>query len=182
MNSLIEILKKETISLKEQYIEMTKEWSKNRFNVVVKRTDWNEEKWANFLGIDTRIVNEGTQSEFVSFHKGFFNTKVSRKFDSMRSESFTLKRIGIDGYVKKEMKRAENHYETSIIKLADRIKKKELNENKLEVKTSHIGVNIDTVLSDGVKQVKAFTIIASGEVQRPHYRYLINSNTTEQIP
>ena len=46
-------------------------------------------------------------------------------------------------------------------------------ETKLKVKTSHIGVNIDTILSDGEKQVREITIVASGEIQRPHYRYLI---------
>jgi hypothetical protein len=28
-------------------------------------------------------------------------------------------------------------------------------------------------LSDGEKVVKAFTIIAEGTIQRPHYRYLV---------
>jgi hypothetical protein len=44
---------------------------------------------------------------------------------------------------------------------------------KLVVETSHIGVNINTTLTDGEKTVRAFTIIASGEIQRPHYRYLV---------
>ena len=173
MNNLLKILKKETISLKNQYIEMTKEWAETRFNIIVKRTNWNEEKWAKFLDVETRIANEGTSISFVTFHKEFYNTKKSREYDSMRNESFMLKRIGVNEYIKKEIKRAENHYESSIIKLANRIEKKELNENKLKVKTSHIGVNIDTILSDGEKQIRAFTIIASGEIQRPHYRYLI---------
>lgn len=173
MNNLLEILKKETISLKNQYIEMTKEWAETRFNIIVKRTNWNEEKWAKFLDVETMIANEGTSMTFVTFHMEFYNTKKSREYDSMRNESFMLKRIGVNEYIKKEIKRAENHYESSIIKLANRIEKKELNENKLKVKTSHIGVNIDTILSDGEKQIRAFTIIASGEIQRPHYRYLI---------
>ena len=35
------------------------------------------------------------------------------------------------------------------------------------------GINIDTIISDGEKQVKAQTICAWGEIQRPHYRYLV---------
>jgi hypothetical protein len=34
-------------------------------------------------------------------------------------------------------------------------------------------VNIDMTLTDGEKTVKAFTIIAEGQIQRPHYRYLV---------
>jgi hypothetical protein len=36
-----------------------------------------------------------------------------------------------------------------------------------------VGVNFETTLSDGEKIVRAFTIVASGEIQKPHYRYLI---------
>jgi hypothetical protein len=65
------------------------------------------------------------------------------------------------------------HYENSIVKLAYRIEKKGLNLDKITVKTSHIGVNINTWITDGEQTVHAYTIIASGEIQRPHYRYLI---------
>ena len=64
-------------------------------------------------------------------------------------------------------------HESSIEKLAYRIEKKELDQSKLKTKTSHIGVNIETVLTDGEKTVRAWTIIASGMIQRPHYRYLV---------
>ena len=66
-----------------------------------------------------------------------------------------------------------NHYNDSILKLALRIEKKELNQDKLELTTSHVDVNISTTITDGDKTVKAWTIIASGPVQRPHYRYLV---------
>lgn len=67
----------------------------------------------------------------------------------------------------------EAHYEQSIEKLAFRIAQKGLNQESLTVTTSHIGVNIETTLTDGIKTVRAFTIIASGEIQKPHYRYLV---------
>jgi hypothetical protein len=51
--------------------------------------------------------------------------------------------------------------------------KKGLNEENLKVVTSHIGININTTISDGDKTVKAWTIIAEGEIQKPHYRYLV---------
>ena len=36
-----------------------------------------------------------------------------------------------------------------------------------------IGVNIESIITDGTKTVRAWTIVAEGEIQRPHYRYLI---------
>jgi hypothetical protein len=68
---------------------------------------------------------------------------------------------------------AIEHYEFSIEKLAERIIKKGLNQDNLKIVTSHIGVNIETTINDGNKTVRAFTIIAEGEIQKPHYRYLV---------
>ena len=81
--------------------------------------------------------------------------------------------MGVENFMLAEEKKAELHYEGSIVKLANRIEKKGLIIEKLVVETSHIGVNINTTLTDGEKTVRAFTIIASGEIQRPHYRYLV---------
>ena len=81
--------------------------------------------------------------------------------------------MGLKTYLEKQEQTAEDHYENSILKLADRIEKKELNQSNLLVKTAHVGVNIETTLTDGEKTVRAFTIIAEGEIQRPHYRYLV---------
>ena len=69
--------------------------------------------------------------------------------------------------------KAEQHYQASILKLADRIQKKGLVVDEIKVQTAHVGLNINTTLTDGQKTVRAFTIIAEGEIQRPHYRYLV---------
>ena len=81
--------------------------------------------------------------------------------------------MSLDEYINKELKLSEIHYDNSINKLAERIKLKDLNLDNLKVETSHIGVNINTTLTDGEKTIRAFTIIAGGDVQQPHYRYLI---------
>lgn len=154
MKKIVEILKKETKSLKTQYVEMTEKWAKNEFNRInaIKEIDIiNERGWKNRIG----------RMEHTKASYAYWNN--IRRATSKGSEVF----------VKDAIKNAEEHYENSILKLADRIEKKRLNVSCLKVKTSHIGVNIDTILTDGKKTVNAFTIIASGEIQRPHYRYLI---------
>lgn len=173
MKNLVDILKSETQTLKEQYIQKTKMWAEQYFKKVEARKTWKEVDWCKFLGITPRLVNEGTSIEFLGFPNGFYNTSNSKTFRRLREETRKLTSMGIEKYLEKEQKYAELHYETSIQKLAARIEKKGLNVENLKVVTSHVGVNIDTVLSDGEKTVKAFTIIAEGEIQRPHYRYLI---------
>ena len=81
--------------------------------------------------------------------------------------------IGEDVHVEKMMKYAEKHYEGSLVKLAQRIIKKGLDISKMTMKSGFMDMNLEIFLTDGEKSVKAWTIIASGMVQRPHYRYLV---------
>jgi hypothetical protein len=67
------------------------------------------------------------------------------------------------------------HYLNSIEKLAHRIKSYGLDECKLKLETTYIDQNISTLLTDGNKTIKAFTILAWGQIQKPHYRYLIKT-------
>lgn len=152
MENLIEILKKETETLKLQYVEMTENWAIKSYENM-------------------------KNSDFLYFHTS--GKYFQNRFGSTKSEDAMIKRVanivnkGLEIYVKECKELAILHYETSVCKLANRISQKNLNLETLKIITSHIGVNIETVLSDGIKKVRAFTIIADGEVQRPHYRYLI---------
>lgn len=173
MIKLIEILKSETSSLKTQYIEKRLDWAKKYFSACMERRAWNEEQWAKYLGVPTAPCNVGTPSEFISFAKGFHNSAASKRYHNLRNDGFRLFSNGLENFLLKEQKSATTHYEESIKKLADRIAKKGLEIDNLTVITSHIGVNINTTLTDGNKTVRAFTIIAEGEIQCPHYRYVI---------
>ncbi len=79
-----------------------------------------------------------------------------------------------DNYLDRIRKNAAEHYHNSIMKLAIRLREKGMELGKVIVKSVDINANgIDIVLSDGNKEVRAWTIIAEGPIQRPHYRYLI---------
>jgi hypothetical protein len=173
MENLINILKTETETLKVQYIAKTKEWARDQFDSIMERSGWTSLQWCNYFGLTPEVYNKGMMSEYKSFPRGFYNTKQSREYSNFKDKAYKIKNIGVEGFMLAEEKKAELHYEGSIVKLANRIEKKGLNVDKLVVETSHIGVNINTTLTDGEKTVKAFTIIASGEIQRPHYRYLV---------
>jgi len=173
MSQLVNILKDQTSSLKTQYVEMTRLWATGYYDSIMLRSTWKESQWCKFLGIPTETKNAGTSVEFEGFPKGFFNTRSARTYDSCKIEIRVLDKVGRLNWIAYRQREAEQHYEDSIIKLADRISKKGMDENLLTVVTSHVGVNIETTLTDGTQTVRAFTIVAAGPVQRPHYRYLI---------
>jgi len=132
-----------------QYIDFTREWA-------TKQLQRNIDRKNNYRTLS--INDYKRKSDYYADQKFYYNSPLW-----MFTPEF------IDNMVKN----AEVHYNQSIQKLAIRIEKKGLNIDKLEVKTAHVGVNIETTLTDGEKTVRAFTIVASGIVQRPHYRYLI---------
>jgi hypothetical protein len=148
MNKLIDLLKKETETLKVQYLEMTEKWAVTEFeNLRQFAKDYQ----------DGKLVYKG---------------EVEKRY--YRLPYYIVNSNGkVEQHIEKMVKNAIEHYDFSIEKLAARIEKKGLNVETLKTSTSHIGVNIETTLTDGEKTVRAFTIIAEGAVQRPHYRYLI---------
>lgn len=150
MTTLTEILKAKTQSLKVQYVETTKEWAKENYETM-----------RAFVLDYRKRQNDDSSFSWKSDYK-----KYERLPDC-------VKRGDKEGYVEFEAKYAREHYEQSIKKLAVRIAAKGLNQDKLDVVTSHIGVNIETTLTDGEKTVRAFTVLAIGDINKPHYRYLI---------
>lgn len=173
MKILIDILKKETESLRIQYLEFTREWAGKYHQKCCDQAGWNQQQWCVFFGITPEAKNSGTQNEFLGFPRGFYNTRQAREFDTKKKLLAKVMSFTPEKFIENEVRMAEQHYQDSIIKLAFRIKSKDLDESNLQVKTAHIGRNIETTITDGNKTVRAFTIVASGEIQRPHYRYLI---------
>lgn len=173
MENLINILKRETETLKVQYVAKTKEWAKDQFDAIVAKLKWTDLQWCDYFGLTASVYNQGSSLEFKSFPRGFYNTKQSCEYSNFKDKAARIKKMVVEEFMLSEEKKAVLHYEGSIVKLANRIEKKGLIKDKLVVETSHIGVNINTTLTDGEKTVRAFTIIASGEIQRPHYRYLV---------
>ena len=180
--NLIDVLKKETKTLKVQYIALMKEFSKEEFKKYSDLSNLDQFDLGKTIGFDSYMRTRNVCS--VLYPKGikcfsdidglyFWNHKASRKLEALQSKVRNSVKLGEEGYIAKNEILALDHYESSISKLALRIESKGLNKNNLKVSTSHIDVNIETTLTDGIKTVRAFTIIASGEVQKPHYRYLI---------
>lgn len=171
-SGLIALLTKETAELRRIFIQKTKEYAVKRFGGAVKRSEWTEEKWRSEFG----------QTELKYPMKVYVDNKLTTithdliKFAKvMRSEDRCLINLGVAKYIQSKIKQAEQHYTRSIEKLAYRLKKKGLTDDvaNISVKTATIGVNINTYIAWPGGMIHAWTIIASGPVQAPHYRYLI---------
>jgi hypothetical protein len=149
-------LKLELEPLRVIFIQKTKEWTESYFNYLIKI----KKEYDSFTTIDLR--DNVKKNRFNDIDKVLY-----------RQGGYNILYMGLKKFIIKEEKSAELHYSNSILKLSERIIKKGINVDKLEMITGVVGVNIETTLTDGEKTVKAWTIIAEGEIQKPHYRYLV---------
>ena len=90
-----------------------------------------------------------------------------------RERSIEIVDGGYEKFLQSELDNAQRHYEDSVLKLALRITAKAFDINKMKVTTGRVGMNIETTITDGTETIEAWTIIAEGEINRPHYRYLV---------
>lgn len=165
-NEIEIILKREFESLRIQYMKQTEIWANNYFNFIKKEID-------RYFIWNTEVVNKHNKLRAQRISKFPEEPKEYQDLEKFFRQNRNIYNESKEKFVNKQLKTAQYKYESAIKKLADRIELKELNKSTLKVKTSHLGINIETILTDGIKTIKAWTITASGPIQQPHYRYLI---------
>jgi hypothetical protein len=162
---LIQALRNETKTIKNSYMAQISIWAKQEFEKAIKINE-------HYLSQKKYYINSGINELFGGVKEEptveFYQAK-----NFLLDKGYSIIKTGLQKFVEKQVKQAGEHYESSILKLSAKIEKKGLNFEKLEVKSGMVGVNFETTLTDGKKIVKAFTIVASGDIQKPHYRYLI---------
>ena len=181
MKNLVKELTKQTQDLRTKYIAETKIYAKVEFDKNVELSKLNVYYLGETFGFKTELHADerafGSKSPQRRFSKidnlHFYNHKASLKLDRLQTKIANISNMGLEKFTSKEVKKAEDHYTHSIEKLAHRIIKKGLDLNNIKMKSSFLDPNMSTTITDDVKTVRAFTIIASGAVQKPHYRYLI---------
>jgi hypothetical protein len=196
MKNLVNQLRAETTELKRKFIEATKHYATTEFKRLSELKHLDEYTLGNQeFGfeledyVDKRCFGDSKPRKrfapiksfkwdsearkYVDCFLSFYRHKDSLKLDKLISLISSTMRMGLDKYVAKQVELAAAHYENSIIKLAQRVMRKNLDLNNIEMQTSVMDVNIETIISDGNKSVRAWTIIASGAIQKPHYRYLV---------
>ena len=145
--NLVEKLKQQTKILKESYIQSTITWSRKEYSSL---------------------------KAFVNDYHANYDVSKEKKYYSLQACVVNMNGT-VDEYIAIQVKKANKHYNISIQKLAERIIKKGLQLDKLQLSTAVLDPNISTTITDGKKTICAYTIIAWGMIQRPHYRYLIKT-------
>lgn len=168
-------LEQQTQNLLQKFLERTTEYATHYYELMKKRNDWKEKDWCEHYGLIPEVKVHGN----ITFHKfpnGFYNSPISRVYskDWREVSIFNYKFKTFESYLAKEIELANRHYQYSLDKLVFRLVKKGVTTDDFSITNESIGVNINlNILHADGKLTKACTIIAEGEIQRPHYRFLI---------
>lgn len=172
-SKLVAELYNHTKELKVLYIEETKKYADNKYKHCLERESWTTQQWYDDYKLPYKILHEGTDRAFPSIEKGY-STMTYGLMQQHKSEVRSILDMGLDKYKAKEVKYAEEHYEDSITRLSMRLNEKGItDDSQFTVTSQHIGVNFECYINHEHGLTKAWTIIASGPIQRPHYRYLV---------
>lgn len=173
MDKLISILTAETQEVKDQFLKQTEDWAKHHFNVISERNKWTAEDWCKYFRLEPREYKTFDGTMKLGMPKNFYNTSDARTYDKMTKEAQKIVNIGESQYVNMCSNSANDHYTASVNKLAARIIKKGLNIDNIKISNARVGQNIELIISDGGQRVKAQTIFAAGQINAPHFRYLV---------
>lgn len=162
-DSITEILLDQTTILKEEYIARTNEYADKSFSGYKKITELSREE----------LIKKYPRN-FINFKKEQ-EIGLSKKGLDVLNLSLIIVREGIKKYKDKKVYIAEVHYYGSIRRLVDRLNSKGIIQaSDFKIETARVGINIETLIrhKDG-KTTRAWTIVASGEIIAPHFRYLV---------
>ena len=193
-SKLVELLRIQTQSLLEQYVEQCIEFADKQYDLFSNNYTARKNLQYEYYQEQEKLQREGFKdgvkdtllikyvekaqklkwlpisNEDENMYKNYWK---HFEYDNAKLSNHRILRCSKGRWMDMAEKDAHAHYENSLMKLASRIQAKNLNQDKLSMQTSHLGVDIETTITDGDKTVRAWTIIAQGEIQRPHYRYLV---------
>jgi hypothetical protein len=172
-DGLVKDLTDKTQELKEAYINEVKIWAKRHFaycETLKKRTHL---EWLDAYGITYKLVDKYGQKNYPEVDRKMYGDKLTDMRNHLMRVTDVID-MGFEKFEAKEIKDAEAHYNQSIAKLAYRLNQKGIVDgSQFVVTTARLGRNLEITIKHGDQVTRAFTIWAEGEVNRPHYRYLV---------
>ena len=173
-SELAERLRKETVTVKEKYIERTKIRAEKTFNILTERTKWTNEDWLKAFKIEYKLVPQPNTTIYYPI-KGY-NSKEYIKMDRQKRYTFDIVKGGYEKFEVQEVLDAERHYENSILKLTRELNKKGITDKtEISIVSAWVGVNFEMEIKYKDLLIYARTIIAQGEIREAHYRYIITT-------
>jgi len=164
VKKIFEGLKRETVSFKEEYLTRMKDFVTNEFdNIIKKYSEYTYETWMNEFGV-----------EFASYSRTY--KRLSKEGNNLMTKTnnfkYILEKGKRDTYIQDEVNKYSEDFDMKLSKLAGRMDNKGF-KSEIKVTSEHVGVNFSCWVTDGELTAHAYTIIASGPIVRPHYRYLV---------
>lgn len=176
---LVKELTDKTQELKAKYIETCKKWEAEKFvsrevwladvDIIMYDKGFYSEEFCKRFKINYAITSQhGRTGVHLKYDSSYY--KAKNQVEAVRAYI----KAGLDYNVKKAERAAINHYENSISKLSQRLNDKGItNESEFTIESTYLGVNFECTIKTKELTVVAWTIIASGEIQKPHYRFLV---------
>ena len=178
VSGLVDVLKKETVGLKAAYIDKTVEYAGKRYDWAIKEFNLTEEERIKKYGmVEIPINKQNSYWAVEADGSRVYKTKTHKISDAAsknKNEARDILGRTLKMHIEKAVAKAESHYESSIERLASRLNKKGINDKTvMELESSAIGANFTTLIHHEGTTTKAWTIIAEGQIQCPHFRYLV---------
>lgn len=174
-DSLIPQLRKKTTELFDIFVYKRKLYAEKYYKYCEELSKLNDAEMREKFG-EVKVI-------YNFYFTAFVDGKSIRTNERMELSEYGKKEINnarntvrknLEEYIASEEKAAKEHYEKSLIKLADRLNKKGVTVAKeLEIVSGFLGQNFEITIKHDEGVVRAWTIIAEGPVQRPHYRFLV---------
>lgn len=175
--SLVNVLLAKTTALHVAYIEYTKKWCVKRYISMGQFLEKTEEEHLNQYCIKFEHKTASYLPEGKIYISPILKDQHDRRnYYHLQDDLSKFRKIREEGYKKyqdKEVAAANRHYNDSICKLSDRLMKKGVDVKKMTIKTAQVGINIEITIECNGVITRAWTIVAEGEIQRAHYRYLV---------
>lgn len=161
MKNLHQQVSEQLSQFKETFIDASKKYAAGQFEMIYNTTEQD-------------VINQRGYRDFSfknKYPEGVMrHTKASYAY---WGKIAAIKYNGLEKYLAKEEAKAEIHFEQSVIKALTKAKSKGLNLNEATVERFGFDYgNVSFTLTDGNKSVYVYTIIAWGDIQKPHYRFL----------
>lgn len=166
-----EILIEQTKDLKTTYLEWTEKWAGEQ---VVRNI---ERRYAfNELNRSEKAWSMQRRRKYEK--EGLWTKETAREYDRFYQEQKFFYEspayfFNHDEFLVKALQQAEDHYFSGIAKISQRLVYKNMTPKETKILYGRVKVNIELTFVNDKSMVKAWTIIASGPIQRPHYRYLV---------
>lgn len=160
MKNLIAQLTKETSTFRAEYMKQYEEYVRAEYIST-------SEKYGNTCnGLSEKMEEELNLNCSIQNSSEHF-----RKYQKVENIISAVCHW-FDEEIAKEVRKAEKTFDAKIEKLAFRLEKKGF-KNTVKVSGMYTDGDLSCTITDGEQTAHAYTIIASGPVQRPHYRYLV---------